>query len=113
MAAVLQYSIVEIKKLETAFVLDFNVVETVNQATVIPKIDDILEKLHVQIKNFNLLLSDAVRYMTSSRALLKILYPQLFMSSVQTTVQYVHLLQNCDEKVRSHFLEGDSFIATV
>ncbi len=93
---------------EKVYVVDCSVVESVNQAVVVTKIDDVLKKLDVQRNNFVLLLSDAASYMTACTNALKLLYPRLFHVTCMA-----HLLHNCAEKVRSHFADVDNLIARV
>ena len=76
--------------LETMYVLDCSIVETVNQQVVTMKTDDAL-KLDIQRHNFVLLLSDVAFHDTCM----------------------VHLLHNCAEEVRRHFQQIDNFIAKV
>ena len=53
---------------ETTYVLDFSIVETVNQQVVSVKINDALKELDIQRHKFVLLLSDAARYITACTA---------------------------------------------
>ena len=60
---------------EKTYLLDYSVIETVNQNVMCAKIDDCLQNLDIPRENFVLLLSDAASYMTACTATLKVLYP--------------------------------------
>ena len=59
-------------------------------------------------ENFCLLLTDATRYMTAARKLLKTLYPRLFQVTCMA-----HLPHNCAIKVRANYPAVDELIARV
>ena len=83
-------------------------VTTVNKNVVAVMLDDVLRNLEIQRDKFVLLLSDSASYMTAGTVALKLLYTKLF--HVTCTA---HLLHNCAEKVRSHFLDVDNLIARI
>ena len=93
---------------EKTYVIYCSVVETVNQHIVTAKIDDCIKRLYTPRDRFMLLLSDAASYMTASSVALKLLYSNLFHLTC-----IAHLLQNCGEKVCSHYWDIDNLIARV
>jgi len=79
-----------------------------NADVVIHTVDDAINSLACARSNFNLLISDAARYMTSAAKTLHILYPKLFHITC-----CAHLLHNCAMKVRTHYDIVDQLIARV
>lgn len=70
--------------------------------------DDAIKVLNIQRCNFNLLLSDAARYMTAAGSFLKTLYPKLFHITCMA-----HLWHNCSMRVKAHYNSVDFLIASV
>ena len=93
---------------EKTYLVDCNIIETVNQATVSTKIDDCLCSLQVLREN-SALLSDAASYMRACSTTLKVLYPNTF----HVTFLAHMMMHNCAERVWSYFTDVDNLIARV
>ena len=91
---------------EKTYFVDCSVVQSVNQAVIAAKVDDMLRNIGVQRNNFLLLLSDATSYMTACTEALQTLYLHLFHVTCTG-----HLLHNCAEKVHSYYADVDNLIA--
>ena len=82
--------------------------ESMNSRTIVHTVDDTLRRLGTARTHFNLLLTDAARYMALAGKTLKEFYPYLLHVTC-----LAHLLHNCAMRVRAHFKNIDAVVAAM